>query len=41
MDELLVDGLRVTSIPLSHPNMGLGYRFEENGKSFVFLTDNA
>ncbi len=40
MDELLVDGLRVTSIPLSHPNMGLGYRFEENGKSFVFLTDN-
>lgn len=32
--------LRVTPIPLSHPNQGMGYRFEEEGKSFVFLTDN-
>lgn len=35
-----VGGLRVVSIPLSHPNQGQGYKFEENGKSFVFLTDN-
>ena len=33
-------GLNVASIPISHPNQGLGYRLEENGKSFVFLTDN-
>jgi phosphoribosyl 1,2-cyclic phosphodiesterase len=25
---------------LSHPNGGLGFRFEEDGASFVFLTDN-
>jgi len=36
----VIDTVKVTSIPLSHPNMGLGYRFEEDGKSFVFLTDN-
>jgi len=32
--------VRVIPIQLSHPNQGLGYRFEEDGKSFVFLTDN-
>jgi phosphoribosyl 1,2-cyclic phosphodiesterase len=37
---LQMDGMTITSIPLSHPNRGLGFRFEENGKSFVFLTDN-
>jgi len=35
-----IGGLRVRSIPISHPNQGMGYRFEEDGKSFVFLTDN-
>jgi phosphoribosyl 1,2-cyclic phosphodiesterase len=30
----------ITPIVLSHPNGGAGYKFEENGKSFVFLTDN-
>ncbi len=30
----------IETIPLSHPNMGSGYRFTEDGKSFVFLTDN-
>jgi phosphoribosyl 1,2-cyclic phosphodiesterase len=30
----------ITPIPLSHPNGGSGYKFTENGKSFVFLTDN-
>jgi len=35
-----IGSLTITSIPLSHPNQGMGYRFEEEGKSFVFLTDN-
>ncbi|TAN64092.1 MBL fold metallo-hydrolase [bacterium] len=33
-------GVKITTIPISHPNEGAGYRLEENGKSFVFLTDN-
>ena len=32
--------MEITNIHLSHPQGGLGYRFEEDGKSFVFLTDN-
>ncbi len=33
--------ITVSTIPLSHPkDGGLGFRFEEDGKSFVFLTDN-
>ena len=35
-----IGGIKITPIELSHPNFGLGYRFEEDGKSFVFLTDN-
>jgi phosphoribosyl 1,2-cyclic phosphodiesterase len=35
-----IGSLRVTPIPISHPNQGMGYRFEEDGKAFVFLTDN-
>mgnify|MGYP000735528249 CR=1 FL=1 len=36
-----IGGMRITPVPLSHPRLGgRGYRFEENGKSFVFLTDN-
>ena len=35
-----IDTITITPIPLSHPNKGFGYRFEEEGKSFVFLTDN-
>jgi phosphoribosyl 1,2-cyclic phosphodiesterase len=32
--------IKIMTIPLNHPNGGLGFRFEENGASFVFLTDN-
>ncbi len=39
-ESLHVDTLRVTRIALSHPNLGVGYRVEEDGRSFVFLTDN-
>jgi len=39
-DPFEIGSVQVTPIPLSHPNQGIGYRFTENGKSFVFLTDN-
>jgi phosphoribosyl 1,2-cyclic phosphodiesterase len=35
-----IDSVSVSSIALSHPNNGLGYKFVEDGRSFVFLTDN-
>lgn len=35
-----LDGMEVSPIPLSHPNGGYGYKFIEQGKTFVFLTDN-
>ncbi|MBF0203644.1 MAG: MBL fold metallo-hydrolase [Desulfamplus sp.] len=35
-----IGSLDITTIPLSHPGGGFGYRFSENGKVFVFLTDN-
>lgn len=38
--EFSIGQMKVKSIPLSHPNLGLGYRLESEGKSFVFLTDN-
>lgn len=39
-ETLQVDSLKVSRIALSHPNLGAGYRVEEDGRSFVFLTDN-
>ena len=35
-----IHSVTVTPIPLSHPNRGMGYKFQEDGQSFVFLTDN-
>jgi phosphoribosyl 1,2-cyclic phosphodiesterase len=35
-----IQSMTVTPIPLSHPNQGYGYKFTEDGRSFVFLTDN-
>lgn len=33
--------IKIDTIPLSHPkDGGFGFRFEEDGKTFVFLTDN-
>lgn len=40
LDGFEIGSLRIKPIVLSHPNQGLGYRFCENGSSFVFLTDN-
>lgn len=35
-----IGSIDIKTIPLSHPGGGIGYRFTENGKTFVFLTDN-
>ena len=35
-----IGSIEVTPILLSHPNQGLGYKFFENDRSFVYLTDN-
>jgi ribonuclease BN (tRNA processing enzyme) len=35
-----VDSVEIFPINLSHTNGGLGYKFVEDGKKFVFLTDN-
>lgn len=38
--EFEIGSVTITPIPISHPNGGSGYKFVEDGKSFVFLTDN-
>ena len=35
-----IGSVKVVPIALSHPNNGSGYKFIEDGRSFVFLTDN-
>ncbi len=35
-----IGSVTVDPIAISHPNGGSAYKFVENGKSFVFLTDN-
>ena len=35
-----VGTVNIIPITLSHPNKGNGYKFTEDGKAFVFLTDN-
>lgn len=38
--EFSIGSLSVAPIAISHPNGGSGYKFIEDGKTFVFLTDN-
>ncbi len=38
--DFAIDSVTVTPVALSHPGGGRGYVFREDGKSFVFLTDN-
>jgi phosphoribosyl 1,2-cyclic phosphodiesterase len=38
--EFEIGSVTVVPIAISHPNGGSGYKFIEDGKSFVFLTDN-
>lgn len=40
MNELEVDDMVIDSIPLHHPQGGMGLRFREGDRSFVFITDN-
>jgi phosphoribosyl 1,2-cyclic phosphodiesterase len=35
-----VHSMTIDPIRASHPNSGIGYKFSENGQTFVFLTDN-
>nr|NJM04847.1 MBL fold metallo-hydrolase [Desulfobacula sp.] len=35
-----IGSVKVEALPTSHNNGGTGYRFTEDGKTFVFLTDN-
>jgi phosphoribosyl 1,2-cyclic phosphodiesterase len=37
---LKIQNTTITTVPLQHPQGGFGFRFEEDGKSFVFITDN-
>lgn len=39
-EQFEIGSITIIPIRLSHPNGGSGYKFIENGKSFVFLTDN-
>jgi len=39
-DHFQIGSITVEPIQLSHPNQGVGYKFIEDGKTFVFLTDN-
>ena len=39
-DSFKISSVEVTPILLNHPNQGLGYKFVEDNKSFIFLTDN-
>ncbi len=39
-EHFTIKSMTIVPIPLSHPNQGLGYKFIEDGKTFVFLTDN-
>lgn len=38
--EFEIGSVKIIPIPLSHPNNGSGYKFIEDDKTFVFLTDN-
>ena len=39
-DGQVFGSITVEPIRISHPNMGVGFKFIENGKTFVYLTDN-
>ena len=37
---LEIDGTTIETIPLQHPQGGVGFKFREGNKTFVFITDN-
>lgn len=40
LDRFEIGSVTIEPIPLSHPNTGRGFKFTEDGRAFVFLTDN-
>ncbi len=40
MNTFTIDSIEIIPIELSHPNHAAGFKFIEDGKSFVYLTDN-
>lgn len=36
----IIGSMEFLAFPLNHPNGGYGFKFVENGKTFVFLSDN-
>jgi ribonuclease BN (tRNA processing enzyme) len=40
IEDFTIGNIQVKHTLLSHPNKGMGYKFIEDDKSFVFLTDN-
>ncbi|RLB34825.1 MAG: MBL fold metallo-hydrolase [Deltaproteobacteria bacterium] len=39
-EPLRIGGMVVDKVVLNHPQGGYGYKFEQDGKTFVFITDN-
>lgn len=39
-DCFTIGSLQIDTVPTSHSRGSLGYRFRENGRTFVFMTDN-
>lgn len=39
-EKFSIGSVAIDPITMNHPNGGSGYKFTENGKAFVFLTDN-
>ncbi len=39
-ESFTIGPMQIVPTQLNHPNQGIGYKFIEDGKSFVFLTDN-
>jgi phosphoribosyl 1,2-cyclic phosphodiesterase len=39
-DRWEIGGVRLSSSPVTHPGETIGYRVEENGRSFAFMPDN-
>ncbi|MBP7736435.1 MAG: MBL fold metallo-hydrolase [Spirochaetes bacterium] len=39
-ESITIDSIKIFPINLNHPNNAIGYKFIEDGKTFVYLTDN-
>jgi phosphoribosyl 1,2-cyclic phosphodiesterase len=40
LPRFVLNGMEVCTTPLNHPQGGLGFRFQEKGRAFTFITDN-